>query len=157
MLTSPDFKDLLSAFERYRVRYMVIGGYAVMRYTQPRFTKDLDLWIATDKQNADSVFAALRDFGAPLRDLSSDDFAQEGYFYQMGKPPFRLDIMMSIPGVEFESAWERRDETVIGDLRVPFISRSDLIRSKRAAGRPQDLIDADSLESGEALDPSAGA
>jgi hypothetical protein len=153
MLTSPDFKDLLRVFGEYEVRFLVIGGYAVMRYTEPRFTKDLDLWIATNKRNAERVFAALRAFGAPLQDLSPDDFAQEGYFYQMGKPPFRLDIMMSIPGVEFESAWQHRDEAQIGELRVPFISRSDLILSKKAAGRPQDLIDAESLESTEQSHP----
>ena len=154
MLTSPDFKELLSIFRDRKVRYLVVGGYAVMRYTEPRFTKDLDLWIATDRKNAERVFAAMKAFGAPLRNLSPDDFTKEDCFYQMGKPPFRLDIMMSIPGVAFESAWERREEVTIEGLIVPFISRLDLIRSKKASGRPQDLIDVDNLENAEPRNPA---
>ena len=89
---------------------------------------------------------ALKAFGAPLADLSPDDFSQEGCFYQMGKPPFRLDIMMSIAGVEFESAWDRREEMELEGIVIPFISRQDLISAKKASGRPQDLIDAQNLE-----------
>ena len=145
MLTSPDFFELLSLFRSYKVRYLVVGGYAVMKYTEPRYTKDLELWIATDKANAEAVFAALRAFGAPLADLTADDFAAPGYFYQMGKPPFRLDIMMSIPGMEFGPAWDRRVEVQLQGLVVPFISKSDLMASKEASGRPQDLIDLENL------------
>jgi hypothetical protein len=145
MLTSPDFKELLSLLEKHKVRYLVVGGYAVMRYTEPRFTKDLDLWIATDEENSKAVFAALKEFGAPLKDLTSADFTQEGYFYQMGNPPFRLDIMMSIPGVTFETAWANRKEARVEGTVIPFISKADLIRSKEAGGRDQDLIDARKL------------
>jgi len=146
VLTSPDFIELLSLFKDYKVRYLVVGGYAVMKYTEPRYTRDLDLWISTDKENAAAVFAALKTFGAPLSGLTADDFAHGGYFYQMGKPPFRLDIMMSIPGPDFESAWNRRENIELGGLVIPFISRTDLISSKRASGRPQDLIDIQNLE-----------
>jgi len=152
MLTSPDFIELLSLFRDYRVRYLVVGGFAVMRYTEPRYTKDLDLWISTDKENATAVYAALKAFGAPLRDLTREDFAREGYFYQMGRPPFRLDIMMSIPGVEFAAAWPRRSELAFEDLAIPFISKEDLIRSKKASGRPQDLIDVQNLENAKVSD-----
>lgn len=145
MLTSLDFKELLSTLAKHRVRYLVVGGYAVMRYTEPRFTKDLDLWIATDEENAKAVFRAMKEFGAPLLGLTAHDFTEKGYFYQMGKPPFRLDIMMSIPGVEFEAAWENREETLLKGLTIPFISKADLIRAKDASGRPQDLLDAENL------------
>lgn len=93
MLTSSDFKDLLNLFKKFKVRYLVVGGYAVMKYSEPRFTKDLDLFIATDQDNAKSVFATLKEFGAPLENLTSDDFAHKGYFYQMGRPPIRVDII----------------------------------------------------------------
>lgn len=106
MLTNSDFRELLNLFARHRVRYLVVGGYAVMKYTEPRFTKDLDLRIATDAENANAVFAALKAFGAPLQNLTPNDFTQQEYYYQMGRPPLRVDIMMAIPGVEFESAWE---------------------------------------------------
>lgn len=149
MLTSPDFKELLSLLEKHKVRYLVVGGYAVMRYTEPRFTKDLDLWISTDKGNAAAVFAALKEFGAPLQDLTPDDFTEKDYFYQMGKPPFRLDIMMSIPGLEFETAWKHREEVMIEELAIPFISKADLIKTKEASGRAQDLMDAENLKKAE--------
>ncbi|MBN1506278.1 MAG: hypothetical protein JW955_05505 [Sedimentisphaerales bacterium] len=130
---------------RHKVRYLVVGGYAVMKYTEPRFTKDLDLWIATDPENAEAVFAALKEFGAPLKDLAPTDFTQEGYFYQMGAPPFRLDIMMSVPGVTFEAAWANREETQVEGLAIPFISKADLIKTKEASGRDQDQLDVKKL------------
>ena len=152
MLTSPDFRELLKIFEKYKIRYLVVGGYAVMKYSEPRFTKDLDLFIATDQGNANSVYAALKEFGAPLENLTSDDFTQKGYFYQMGRPPIRVDIMMSIPGIEFDEAWEKREVVELDDLKILFISRSDLIRAKKASGRPQDKIDIDKLKEAEQLD-----
>jgi hypothetical protein len=145
MLTSPDFRELLSLLEKYKVRYLVVGGYAVMRYTEPHFTKDLDLWVSTDADNSNAVYEALREFGAPLKGLAPADFTQEGYFYQMGNPPFRLDVMMSIPGVTFEKAWANREMVQLEGLVVPFISKADLIKAKEVSGRPQDLIDAKEL------------
>jgi hypothetical protein len=145
MLTSPDFKELLSILAKHRVRYLVVSGYAVMKYTEPRFTKDLDLWIATDEENSEAVFAAPKEFGAPLRDLTPADFREEGYFYQMGSPPLRLDIMMSLLGVTFEAAWVSREKAEIEGLVVPFISRADLIKTKEASGREQDRIDVKKL------------
>lgn len=145
MLTSPDFRELLSLLEKHKVRYLVVGGYAVMKYTEPRFTKDLDIWISTDEENSKAVYAALKEFGAPLKGLAPPDFTQEGYFYQMGNPPFRLDVMMSIPGVTFETAWANREKVQLEGLVIPFISKADLIKAKEAGGRPQDLIDAKEL------------
>ena len=104
MLTHSDFRELLSLFGKYEIRYLVVGGYAVMKYSEPRFTKNLDLWITTDPTNAKSVYVALKEFGAPLENLTAEDFTQKEYFYQMGRAPLRVDIMMSIPGVEFEGA-----------------------------------------------------
>ena len=145
MLTSPDFKELLSLFKKYKVKYLVVGGYAVMKYSEPRFTKDLDLFIAIDKENSISVYNALKEFGAPLENLTPDDFSQEGYFYQMGVQPLRVDILMSIPGVKFTEAWKHREKVQIGDVEINFIAKKHLIESKRASGRPQDLIDLEHL------------
>ncbi|HSR11329.1 MAG TPA: DUF6036 family nucleotidyltransferase [Thermodesulfobacteriota bacterium] len=132
--------------EKHRARYLVVGGYAVMKYTEPRFTKDVDLWISTDEENAKAVFAALKEFGAPLKNLTARDFTQKEYFYSMGNPPMRIDIMMSIPGVEFEGAWKRREKALVGGVVVPFISKADLIKAKKAGGRPQDLLDTEKLK-----------
>ena len=145
MFVNSDFNDLLRIFNANRVKYLVIGGYALIQYTEPRFTKDLDLLIGTDIRNASAEFKALREFGAPLSGLTENDFAEEGYFYQMGVPPVRIDVFMGIPGIEFEAAWERRMETDISGLIVPYISREDLITAKLASGRPQDLIDVQNL------------
>jgi hypothetical protein len=152
MLTSPDFRELLKIFEKHKIRYLIVGGYAVMKYSEPRFTKDLAVLIATDRDNANAVYSALKEFGAPLENLISDDFTHKDYFYQMGRPPLRVDIMMSIPGIEFDEAWENREVVELADLKIFFISRSDLIQSKEASGRPQDKMDVDKLKEAEQLD-----
>jgi hypothetical protein len=145
MFVNSDFSDLLRIFNDNQVKYLVIGGYAFIHYAEPRFTKDLDLWVKIDTSNAAAVFRSLKLFGAPLKDLSEKDFAEEGYFYQMGIPPVRVDIMMGIPGLPFDTAWQRRNEIDFDGLRIPFISKQDLIAIKVASGRPQDLQDADLL------------
>ena len=156
MFVNSDFTDLLSLFNDNNVRYLVIGGYAVIQHAEPRFTKDLDLWISTDPSNARAVYQSLKNFGAPLTDLTEADFAEEGYFYQMGVPPVRVDILMGIPGIQFEGAWDRRVEVDFDGLRIPFISRPDLIMAKLASGRPQDLIDAELLAQVDSgADPAA--
>ena len=145
MFVNSDFSDLLRLFNANRVEYLVIGGYALIQYAEPRYTKDLDLWISTDPENASAVYHSLQSFGAPLEGLTQKDFAEDGFFYQMGLPPVRIDILMGIPGLAFQEAWERRETVWFDDLPVLFISREDLIVAKRASGRPQDLIDVDLL------------
>jgi hypothetical protein len=145
MFVNSDFSDLLRIFNANQVKYLVIGGYALVQYAEPRYTKDLDLWISADAANSQAVYRALREFGAPLAGMTDADFAQEGYFYQMGVPPVRVDILMGVPGVGFDEAWPRRLEVDFDGLIVPFISRQDLIAAKRASGRPQDLLDVELL------------
>jgi hypothetical protein len=128
---------------------MVVGGYAVVQYAEPRFTKDLDILIATNQENAKAVYSALREFGAPLAGLTEKDFEEDGFFFQMGVPPIRVDVIMGVPGINFDDCWSRRVEVDFEGLKVVFISKEDLIVSKRAAGRPQDLIDADLLSKDE--------
>lgn len=145
MFVNSDFSDLLQIFNDQNVKYLVIGGYAVVQYAEPRFTKGLDVLISTDIANAEAVYNSLREFGAPLTGLTSKDFSEEGFFFQIGVSPIRVDVLMGIPGVDFEDCWNRRVEVDFDGLNVIFISKNDLIISKRAAGRPQDLIDADLL------------
>jgi predicted nucleotidyltransferase len=146
MFVNSDFTDLLKIFNDNSVRYLVIGGYAVVQHAEPRFTKDLDLWISTDLGNAVLVYESLRKFGAPLAGLTAEDFSEEGYFYQMGIPPMRVDLLMGIPGIDFDDAWKNRVAVDFDGLNVYFVSKEDLILSKRASGRPQDLIDVELLE-----------
>jgi hypothetical protein len=144
-----DFRDLLKLFNAHRVRYLVVGGYAVMKYTEPRYTKDLDVRVEATPKNAKAVFKALRKFEAPLATLTEKDFAAEGFFYQMGRPPARVDILMSIQGVLFTDAWSNRVVSDFDGVAAHVISRKDLIANKRAVGRPQDVIDANNLVESE--------
>ena len=88
-----DFKDLLSILNANKVKYLVVGAYAFMKHAEPRYTKDLDIWVKADKKNAARVFKALGDFGAPLAELTDDDFAHEGFYYQVGIEPARIDVL----------------------------------------------------------------
>jgi hypothetical protein len=135
----------LRVFSQYKVEYLIIGGYAVAFHAEPRFTKDLDILVRASQENARRVFQALRAFGAPLSGLTEKDFEREKYCYQIGAPPVRVDILMSIDGVVFDDAWARRVESTIGDVEAFFISREDLIATKTATGRPQDLLDVQTL------------
>lgn len=141
-----DFKELLSAFNAHGVRYLIVGGYAVSYHAEPRATKDMDILIGPDAGNAKAVYAALAKFGAPLEGLKAQDLTEPDAFFRMGSPPVMVDIMPRISGVDFEVAWRRRVEVAVdGSLTVPFISREDLLAAKIAAGRPQDLADAEAL------------
>jgi hypothetical protein len=143
-----DYKDLLSAFHAHGVKYLIVGGFAVIFHAQPRFTKDLDLFIKADAANAQATYAALAEFGAALQNIHPEDFADRGSFFRFGRDPKGFDILPDIPGVDFDAAWERRVESVIdptSGLKANFISADDLIAAKLAAGRPQDIADADAI------------
>jgi hypothetical protein len=144
----PDFNELFSVFNDHKVKYLVVGGYAVSFHAQPRATKDLDLFIRPDPDNAKAVYDALVAFGAPLTGLAVNDFMEEGGFFRMGHPPVMVEIFPAIKGVDFDVAWGRRVETTVDpdtDLKIFLISRDDLIAAKLATARPQDLADVDAL------------
>jgi hypothetical protein len=141
-----DYRELLSILNAHRVKYLIIGAYAVAIHAQPRATKDLDILVKADAENARSVFAALAEFGAPLQGMTSADFEEPGPFFRMGREPIGVDILTAIPGVEFDAAWSRRVEAGFDNLQANFISRDDLIAAKRAAGRQQDLADVEAIE-----------
>jgi hypothetical protein len=125
-----------------------VGGYAVIYHAQPRFTKYIDLFIKADPANAQAAYAALAAFGAPLQGIRPEDFVERGSFFRFGRDPHGFDILPEIPGVDFEAAWERRVEGVIdpkSGLKAYFISAPDLIASKLAARRPQDIADAEAV------------
>jgi hypothetical protein len=136
---SSDFEELLRVFNDSGVKYLIVGGHAVMLYSEPRYTKDLDVWVEASAENAELVFRALADFGAPLSGLTPSDFAREGFFYQMGVLPVRVDILMSVDGIRFEEAWPNRTQSPLGGQAAWFIGKADLIRNKRASGRHIDL------------------
>jgi hypothetical protein len=143
-----DFKELLSIFNAHKVKYLIVGGYAVSFHAQPRATQDIDLLIQPDAENAKAVYAALERFGAPLDGLTADDFIERDKFFRMGHAPVVVDILPEIEGIDFDLAWQNRVEAVIdpqSGLVAFFISSEDLIAAKLAAGRPQDIADVAAL------------
>ena|SRR6185312_5802855 len=141
-----DFKDLLCAFNARNVRYMIVGGYAYARYTEPRTTKDLDLFVRPDPENAPSVFRAMAEYGVLLGDITAADLAKPTTVVQIGVAPFRIDIRFNIDGLTFDQAWETSEPALVDDeIPVRYISCEDLITNKLATARPQDLVDAEKL------------
>ena len=145
-----DFKDLLRLFATHEVRYLVVGGYAAMHYSQPRFTKDLDLWLEPSQANAARVMRAFHDFGMPLIDVTAHDFAQESFQYMIGRAPVLFDFLTSLPKMRFVTCWKKRVTDEEEGFPIPFLSRADLIRAKKQAGRPQDLADLDEIRRAQA-------
>jgi hypothetical protein len=145
-VASRDFRDLLAAFNAHRVDYLVVGAHALAAHGHVRATKDLDVWIRAEPTNAVRAIDALRDFGAPLHDLTEADLSTPGVVFQIGVPPLRIDVLTAIDGVTFEEAWPARMRTEFDALPVFVLSRKHTIQNKRAAGRTQDLADIERLE-----------
>ena len=142
---NPDFLDLLRALSDAEARFLVVGAYAVTFHAQPRSTGDLDLWVDTSSDNPARVHSALRVFGAP-ESVTREDLASPDMVVQIGVPPRRIDILTSLTGLEgFDQAWSRRVVQDVQSIQVPFLGREDLIRNKRAVGRPRDLADLELL------------
>ncbi len=131
-----DFIDLLRVFT----------DYALGQHGRPRATGDIDVWVEPTSENAARVFRALAAFGAPLGDISVEELASPGVVFQMGVEPFRIDILTAISGVEFADAWPHRLDSLLGGQQVAVLGLEDLIRNKRASGRPKDLVDVATLE-----------
>jgi hypothetical protein len=141
----PDLMDLLGAFSSLNVEYLVVGGWAVAVHAEPRFTKDLDLWIGTSPYNLELAARALALFGAPDSIVAHAQNLGPDEFLFFGVPPNRVDLLRTISGVEFEPAYANRVEVEWGGVKVSVIGRADLINAKRAAGRERDLRDLRSL------------
>jgi hypothetical protein len=145
-MTNRDFRDLFFALNAAEVRYLVVGGYAVSFHARPRFTKDLDIWVESELQNAQRTWHALAAYGAPVKDLTPSDLAIPEMVFQIGLPPNRIDLLTSVLGLRFAEAWERRVAAKYADCPVAYLSKQDLIVNKRQVARPQDLEDVRALE-----------
>ena len=140
-----DFREFLGLLNKNRVRYLIVGGYALAYHSKPRFTGDIDIWIETNEENAEKVLNALKEFGFGELDITKGDFMNIGQILQLGFAPNRIDIITSIDGVDFQDAWENRIEGNFGSngIKVFFISRADFIKNKKSTGRKKDLNDID--------------
>ena len=136
-----DLIELLQLLEKHKVKYLIIGGYAVGVHAEPRATKDLDIWVAATSINGTKLLNALREFGAPIDNLSIDDIKKPGLIYIFGIPPVRVDILNKVGNENFEMAFKKKVEARFGKVNVSIVPKSVLIRMKKAAGRPQDKAD----------------
>jgi hypothetical protein len=148
MQLSRDFREFIACLNAHDVRFLIVGGYAVAAHGHPRLTKDLEVWILADPANAERVVAALDDFGFAGIGVDPSDLSAPGKMLQLGRPPQRIDILTSIDGVAFNDCYQRRLEFPIGGSPVPFIGLDELISSKLATGRHQDLADVEALQVG---------
>jgi hypothetical protein len=137
---------MLTAFLDENVEFLLVGGYAVIAHGHVRTTGDIDLWINPSFDNAKRVWRALLKFRAPLSKIVETDFADPNIFYFIGIPPFRIDILGSVEGLEFSKAWAQRIQVPFDGLAVPTLSKDDLIANKLAVGRPKDLQDVRSIQ-----------
>lgn len=144
-----DFKDLLRILGEEKVRFLVVGGYAVIHYAQPRYTKDLDIWIEPTAANAHLLMRVFHRFGLPLVGVTEADFAEPKTQFSIGVPPCEIDLLTSIPGLEFRECWDNRVLSDQEGISIPYLGKADLITAKETAGRPQDLADLDELHRAE--------
>lgn len=147
-MLDPDFRDMLSAFSAERVEYLVVGAHALGAHGLTRPTGDLDLWVHPTPENAGRVHRALVTFGVPEDRIPTAELSRRGTVVELGEAPIRIDLLTSLPGLEFGDAWAGAIVLEIEGLEVPVLSRSDLITHKRASGRPRDLEDLRWLEAG---------
>lgn len=140
-----DYKELLKILNRHKTKYLIVGAYAVAYYAEPRYTKDIDIWIESSQNNARKVYSALKKFGAPLENITLNDFTNENLVYQVGIAPIRVDIIMGLKGLNFEKAWENRTTSKLEGIKVNIMGLEELIKSKKRTNRDMNGRDLDSL------------
>ena len=142
-----DFEELLELFNRHRVRYCIVGAYAVAFHARPRYTKDMDILVEPSVENGQHIVTALREFGFGELKLTPEDFVQPGRFVQLGYEPVRVDLLTSIEGFTFEQVWKHRALGRYGKVRTSFIGQHELIRNKELSARLQDQADVEMIRS----------
>ena len=146
MVTIPkDFREFIELLNAHEVDYVVVGGYAVAFHGAPRFTGDIDIFVAPTEANPDRIVAALVDFGFSRDDLHPEDFRKPDMVVQFGIPPLRIDVLTTIDGLLWD---EIAPHVIVGrldELSVRFIGLDELVRNKKASGRPKDIADVEAL------------
>jgi hypothetical protein len=128
------------------VKYLIVGGYAVALHGHPRYTKDIDIWISPEPENAGNLIQALKDFGFSFPNLNVSDFTTPDMIVQLGYPPNRIDLLTDVSGVDFDSCYQKKMELEVEGITVNFIDLDSLKINKLASGRHQDLADLEHLE-----------
>lgn len=145
-MLNQDFKEFIQSLNDNRVRYLVVGGYAVAFHGHPRYTKDIDIWIELGAENAANLIKALEQFGFGSLGLQESDFLAPNQVIQLGQPPNRIDLLCSVSGLEFAACYDSRVTVEIDGVPVSFIDLENLRKNKAASGRLQDLADLENLQ-----------
>lgn len=153
MELEPDFKEFCELLNRHEVKYMVVGGYAMAAHGHPRYTNDMDFWVSTSEENAEKVVKVLQEFGFGSLGFRKEDFLELGQIIQIGYPPFRIDILTDLSGIQFEDCYQRSVHVDVAGLPIRFISTRDLITNKKSSARDKDLLDVKNLEKAERKKP----
>ena len=140
-----DWRTFIESLNSNGVEYVIVGAVALAHHGIPRYTGDLDVLVRNSPENARRLELALTGFGLSALGLKAADFVDSYRVIQLGVAPFRIDILTSLTGVSFDQAWANRVETVVGETRVNFLGRNELIRSKKLTGRAQDRADLEAL------------
>jgi Aminoglycoside-2''-adenylyltransferase len=143
---SNDLREFIRLLTTKNVKYVIVGAWAVAFHGRPRYTGDLDIFVARQQANAALLMEVMHAFGFSQVGIKREDFLQVDHVIQLGREPNRIDILTGISGVTFDEAWRTRVEGVVSNLPVVFISRDLLIKNKRAANRDKDLGDIKLLE-----------
>lgn len=140
-MLNENFKDMLLALNDAGVEYLLVGAYALAAHGSPRATGDIDFWVRADLENAKRVWRALASFGAPMHEITVEDFSVPRIVFQIGVPPERIDILTYISGVDFTEAWPARMTVEIDGINVPVLGLNELYRNKASSGREKDNAD----------------
>ena len=146
-MLNDDYRDILRAFSTERVRFLLVGAYAMAAHGYPRATMDIDLWIDPSADNVTAVLRALEQFGAPMEEISAKDLSEENLVFQIGVAPRRIDVLTGVSGLTFADAYANSIEIDIEGTSARVLCLNDLIENKRASGRKQDAADLEVLES----------
>jgi predicted nucleotidyltransferase len=139
-----EFKEFIKYLNKNRVRYLLIGGWAVGIHSNPRLTIDINFLIGVDDKNIEKLISALKDFG--IKNVPPEFFKIEDNTFRIGRSPLRIDILNMALGIEFEKCYKRKQIVKLDGILVKLISRNDLIASKLAAHREKDLADVRELK-----------
>lgn len=142
MLINDDFKEFFELLNAHKVSYLIVGGYAVGFHGYPRYTQDIDVFYERSEANAKAMWSALQAFGFGNVGLAQEDFVKDNQVVQLGQPPNRIDLINTIDGVTFETAWQTRVSGEYGKIPVSFIGKAELLHNKKTTGRDKDLLDA---------------
>jgi len=145
-MLNEDYRDILHALSDEKVRFILVGAYALAAHGYPRATMDIDIWVMPSPDNAEAILRALRIFGSPLHNLTKKDLEVDGTVFQIGIAPRRIDIITEATGLKFEQAYKNSVLVNIDGIDVHIPSIDDLIINKKATGRTKDLADAEALE-----------